>query len=89
MASGWHSEGTWNGFGTGKEASLLFCRRKECPSGVSDGVFRQGDGEVGQRRGRCGGAYEEFFAATVNEYDDLKYNRREIEENLLRRRHYA
>jgi len=35
------------------------------------------------------GAYEEFFTATVNEYDDLKYNRREIEENLLRRRHYA
>jgi len=35
------------------------------------------------------GAYEEFFTATVNEYDDLKYNRREIEENLLRRRRYA
>jgi len=35
------------------------------------------------------GAYEEFFVATVNEYDDLKYNRREIEESLLRRRHYA
>jgi len=35
------------------------------------------------------GAYEEFFTATVNEYDDLKYNRREIEESLLRRRHYA
>ncbi len=35
------------------------------------------------------GAYEEFFTATVNEYDDLKYNRREIEESLLSRRHYA
>jgi len=62
---------------------------KECTSGVSDGVFRQGKGKVRQRRGWCRGAYEEFFTATVNEYDDLKYIRREIEENLLRRRHYA
>ncbi|SIN79252.1 hypothetical protein SAMN05444368_1963 [Acetomicrobium flavidum] len=35
------------------------------------------------------GAYEQFFVSTVNEYDDLKYCRREIEENILRRRLYA
>ena len=35
------------------------------------------------------GAYEQFFVSTVNEYDDLKYCRREIEENILRRRHFA
>ena len=35
------------------------------------------------------GAYEQFFVPTVNEYDDLKYCRREIEENILRRRLYA
>ena len=35
------------------------------------------------------GAYEQFFVSTINEYDDLKYCRREIEENILRRRLYA
>lgn len=35
------------------------------------------------------GAYEQFFVSTVNEYDDLKYYRREIEEGILRRRHFA
>ncbi|MBC7323447.1 MAG: nucleotidyltransferase domain-containing protein [Acetomicrobium sp.] len=35
------------------------------------------------------GAYEQFFVSTVNEYDDLKYCRKEIEENILRRRLYA
>jgi len=35
------------------------------------------------------GAYEQFFVSTVKEYDDLKYCRREIEENILRRRLYA
>jgi len=35
------------------------------------------------------GAYEQFFVSTVNEYDDLKYYRREIEEGILRRRHFS
>lgn len=35
------------------------------------------------------GAYEDFFVATINEYDDLKYLRREAEESILRRRIYA
>jgi hypothetical protein len=35
------------------------------------------------------GVYEQFFVSTINEYDDLKYCRREIEENILRRRLYA
>jgi len=35
------------------------------------------------------GAYEQFLVSTINEYDDLKYCRREIEENILRRRLYA
>ncbi len=35
------------------------------------------------------GAYEQFFVSTVNEYDDFKYYRREIEEGILRRRHFA
>ena len=35
------------------------------------------------------GAYEQFFVSTVNEYDDLKYYRREIEEGILRRRHFT
>jgi predicted nucleotidyltransferase len=34
-------------------------------------------------------AYHEFFVKTVNEYDDLKRNRKEIEENILRGRIYA
>ena len=34
-------------------------------------------------------AYEDFFVRTLNEYDDLKYYRREIEENILRGRLYA
>lgn len=34
-------------------------------------------------------AYEEFFTRTVNEYDDLKYQRREIEKNLEKGRIYA
>ncbi len=34
-------------------------------------------------------AYENFFSNTVNEYDDLKFFRREIEESVLRRRIYA
>ena len=35
------------------------------------------------------GAYEEFFTRTVNEYDDIKYQRREIENSLDRGRIYA
>jgi len=35
------------------------------------------------------GTYEDFFVATINEYDDLKYLRREAEEGVLRRRIYA
>lgn len=34
-------------------------------------------------------AYENFFTVTVNEYDDLKFFRSGIEENVLRRRIYA
>jgi predicted nucleotidyltransferase len=34
-------------------------------------------------------AYHEFFVKTVKEYDDLKRNRKEIEENILRGRIYA
>jgi hypothetical protein len=34
-------------------------------------------------------AYNEFFVNTIKEYDDLKRNRREIEENILRGRIYA
>ncbi|MCK9231040.1 MAG: nucleotidyltransferase domain-containing protein [Syntrophales bacterium] len=38
------------------------------------------------RRGR---AYEAFFTRTVNEYEDLKYQRREIEKNIHRGRIHA
>jgi len=34
-------------------------------------------------------AYNEFFLNTVNEYDDLKMTRKEIEEKILRGRIYA
>lgn len=34
-------------------------------------------------------AYNDFFINTLNEYDDLKYLRKEIEENILRGRIYA
>lgn len=34
-------------------------------------------------------AYENFFSETINEYDDLKFFRRGIEESVLRRRIYA
>ena len=33
--------------------------------------------------------YIDFYVTTLNEYDDLKYFRREIEENMLRGRIYA
>lgn len=33
--------------------------------------------------------YNEFFVKTVNEYDDLKRTRREIEDNILKGRIYA
>ena len=36
-----------------------------------------------------GTTYEEFFARTVSEYDDLKTSRREIERNIHRGRIYA
>lgn len=36
-----------------------------------------------------GSAREEFFTRTVNEYDDLKYIRREIEKNIHKGRIYA
>lgn len=35
------------------------------------------------------GAYEEFFARTLNEYSDLKYFRKEAEEKILGRKIYA
>lgn len=35
------------------------------------------------------GAYEEFFARTLNEYSDLKIFRKEAEEKILGRRIYA
>ncbi len=38
------------------------------------------------RRGR---AYEEFFTRTVNEYEDLKYQRREIESTIHKGRVHA
>jgi len=34
-------------------------------------------------------AYNNFFVNTVNEYDDLKRNRKEVEDNILRGRIYA
>ncbi|MCX6089258.1 MAG: nucleotidyltransferase domain-containing protein [Candidatus Atribacteria bacterium] len=34
-------------------------------------------------------AYSDFFIRTLNEYDDLKYYRKEIEKNILRGRIYA
>ena len=34
-------------------------------------------------------AYNNFFVSTFNEYNDLKYLRKEIEENLLKGRIYA
>lgn len=34
-------------------------------------------------------AYGTFFTRTINEYDDLKYFRKDIEENILRGRIYA
>jgi uncharacterized protein len=34
-------------------------------------------------------AYNEFFVTTVKEYDDLKRNRKEIEDNILKGRIYA
>jgi predicted nucleotidyltransferase len=34
-------------------------------------------------------AYNDFFVSTLREYHDLKYLRREIEENLLKGRIYA
>ena len=34
-------------------------------------------------------AYHEFFVTTVKEYDDLKRNRKEIEDNILKGRVYA
>ena len=34
-------------------------------------------------------AYNDFFIHTVNEYDDLKRTRKEIEDNILRGRIYA
>lgn len=34
-------------------------------------------------------AYNEFFVTTVKEYDDLKRNRKEIEDNILKGRVYA
>ncbi len=34
-------------------------------------------------------AYNDFFVSTFNEYNDLKYVRKEIEENLLKGRIYA
>jgi len=34
-------------------------------------------------------AYNEFFVSTFNAYNDLKYLRKEIEENLLKGRIYA
>jgi hypothetical protein len=34
-------------------------------------------------------AYHEFFVNTVNEYDDLKRTRKEVEDNILRGRIYA
>ena len=34
-------------------------------------------------------AYNDFFVSTLREYHDLKYVRREIEENLLKGRIYA
>lgn len=33
--------------------------------------------------------YNAFFVNTVNEYDDLKRNRKEVEDNILRGRIYA
>ena len=33
--------------------------------------------------------YNDFFVRTVNEYDDLKRTRKEIENNILRGRIYA
>jgi uncharacterized protein len=33
--------------------------------------------------------YNQFFVDTVNAYDDLKRNRREVEENILKGRIYA
>ena len=33
--------------------------------------------------------YNDFFVSTLNEYNDLKYLRKEIEENLLKGRIYA
>jgi len=38
---------------------------------------------------RKGGAYEEFFTRTVEEYADLKIVRKEIEDNILKGRLYA
>ncbi len=34
-------------------------------------------------------AYNEFFVSTVKEYDDLKRNRKTVEDNILRGRIYA
>lgn len=34
-------------------------------------------------------AYNKFFVTTVREYDDLKRNRKEIEDNILKGRIYA
>ena len=33
--------------------------------------------------------YNDFFVRTLNEYDDLKYYRQEIEKNILKGRIYA
>jgi len=33
--------------------------------------------------------YNDFFARTLNEYDDLKYYRQEIEKNILKGRIYT
>ncbi len=33
--------------------------------------------------------YNDFFVRTIKEYEDLKYQRREIEENILRGKIYA
>ena len=33
--------------------------------------------------------YNDFYVNTLNEYDDLKYFRKEIEDNILRGRIYA